>query len=216
MRLFVWDLHGTLERGNENAVKEISNKALASLGYTERLSLKDCQRLYGEKWFKYFEYLLPNEIYEKHLQLQSTAIDISNERPDIIRKYVRPTHHAHKVLEEISDSIHNQILISNTNPESLEMFLETLAIRRFFCREGTYAINGYERKLQRSKEEALREHLEGKNYDKIIIIGDTARDMGLIKVAGGTTYLYTHPNKRFQSCEADYYIRDLREVLREL
>lgn len=57
MKLFVWDFHGTLEKDNEHAVMEISNKVLENLGYTQRLSKEDNLMLYGKKWADYFEYL---------------------------------------------------------------------------------------------------------------------------------------------------------------
>ena len=61
MKLFVWDFHGTLEKGNELAVLEISNLILKKHDYKERFLESQCRELYGEKWFEYFEYLLPNE-----------------------------------------------------------------------------------------------------------------------------------------------------------
>lgn len=38
MKLFVWDFHGTLEKGNENAVLEITNRILKALVYERLMS----------------------------------------------------------------------------------------------------------------------------------------------------------------------------------
>jgi len=61
MKLFIWDLHGTLEQGNERAAIDMSNQILERFGYRERFSDEDVFKLYGLKWFQYFEYLLPHE-----------------------------------------------------------------------------------------------------------------------------------------------------------
>lgn len=38
MKLFVWDFHGVLEKDNDLAVLDISNKVLEQSGYAERFS----------------------------------------------------------------------------------------------------------------------------------------------------------------------------------
>ena len=38
MKLFVWDFHGVLEKGNDLAVLDITNKVLEQAGYSERLN----------------------------------------------------------------------------------------------------------------------------------------------------------------------------------
>ena len=47
MKLFVWDLHGVLEKGNEIALLEISNIILKKFGYLEKFSIEDCIKLNG-------------------------------------------------------------------------------------------------------------------------------------------------------------------------
>jgi len=74
-KLFVWDFHGTLEKGNENASRAITNNVLAKFGHKVRLSKHDAIKLYGKKWYEYYEYLLPNEPHEVHLTLQANSFD---------------------------------------------------------------------------------------------------------------------------------------------
>lgn len=40
MKLFIWDFHGVLEKGNDDAVVEITNLALRRHGYSRELTLK--------------------------------------------------------------------------------------------------------------------------------------------------------------------------------
>lgn len=216
MKLFVWDFHGTLEKGNERAVQEVSNLVLESLGYDERLSEEDSQRLYGRNWYEYFEHLLPQESHERHVQLQEVAFLLSNSRPDIIAKYVKPNDHAHEVLDAILASDHDQIVISHTLPESLELFLDVVQMVQYFPEGSAFAVNGHAREVQRTKQDVLREFLNGRSYRKIIIIGDSEKDMQLVSVAGGISYLYAHPGRPFPDCPVDYRIQDLRKIFSEL
>ena len=60
-KLFVWDYHGTLEKGNDEVVLAYTNMALEEMGYERRLTREENLKLYGILWYKYFEYLLPDE-----------------------------------------------------------------------------------------------------------------------------------------------------------
>ena len=74
--------------------------------------------------FKYFEQLLPKESHERHLELQEAAFEISIKQPEIIARHIKPNDHAYDVLEAIAQK-HQQIVISNTTPDSLELFLKS-------------------------------------------------------------------------------------------
>ncbi len=216
MKLFVWDFHGTLEKGNERAVQEVSNLVLESLGCAQRLSEEDSQRLYGRNWYEYFAHLLPQAPHEWHVQLQEAAFLLSNSRPDIIAKYVTPNDHAHEVLEAICLSEHDQIVISHTLPKSLDLFLEVARMTQYFPEGSAFAVNGHAREVQRTKQDVLREFLKGRSFEGIAVIGDSPADVQLVSVAGGVSYLYAHPGRPFRDCSAHYRIQDLREILREV
>lgn len=224
MKLFIWDYHGTLEQGNEKAVTEISNLALYQLGYFQRLTDEACSKLYGEKWPAYFKYLLPDEYRARHSELTETALNISLENPEIIKKHIQPTLHAHYVLEEIAQS-HQQIVISNTHPESLNFFLEVINVAHFFPEGYAFAAGGQSNQ-GRTKQDYLRDFVAGKKFDDIITIGDSPKDMELVTVArevagvNGVAYQYSHPGWNFKEGKLEGYtinqIRDLREVLKEI
>ncbi len=216
MNLFVWDFHGTLERGNERAVLEITNFVLASFGYSERLSERDCHRLYGALWYEYFARVLPRVSYERHVQLQEASFQHSHAHPEILRKHTKPNHHAHYVLDLIRGRRHEQIVISNTLPESLDLFLETVDMKQYFPDGQALAVNGHSRQAEKTKEDILQEFLAGKEYQKIVGIGDSPKDVELATVRGGKGYLYAHLGRPFKECNASHRIRDLRDVLREV
>jgi len=118
MKLFVWDYHGVIEQGNEISSWDVTNRVLNDYGYIERLSQEDAKKLYGNKWYEYFEHILPNESHERHLELQQAGFDFTQNNPKQIAKFIKPTPYVHDVLEEIAKN-HEQILISNTDPGSL-------------------------------------------------------------------------------------------------
>jgi phosphoglycolate phosphatase-like HAD superfamily hydrolase len=219
MKLFVWDFHGVMEQGNDEAVLEISNHALQMSGYAERFQIEDIRRLYGLKWWEYFADLIPSASKEDHLELQQRCLSGSPDYPNITRRCLRPTDGLMEVLGAIEQSGNEQILISNCLQSSLVQFVDKVGIGHFF--EGKYFSSHHPEQEGYSKAQILAEQLAGRDYDCIVIVGDSPTDIDLGKVArrngfSAVTYLYAHPGWEFKDCLADHRIRDLREVLREL
>jgi phosphoglycolate phosphatase-like HAD superfamily hydrolase len=213
VKLFVWDLHGVLERGNDHAVIDISNEVLSTFGYEQRFEYDDGRRLYGKKWYEYFAFLLPGETHDRHLQLQDACFTLSEERPDLQYRWMTPTPHVTTVLETVA-ARHQQIVISNTRPGTLDMFLKLLELTDYFTPGRAFAVDQHVRDEKTTKKDVLAEYLAGRPaFEEIVIIGDSASDMRMAEVAGGTTYLFAHPEFAFRNCPADFRIRDLREVL---
>lgn len=216
-KLFVWDFHGTLERGNYKAVWKISNLILKKFGFRQRLTQKKCQRLYGRKWFEYFKYLLPEESESTHFQLQEDCFLYSDAHPEIIGKYIKATPYSHLVLKTIQKS-HNQILISNTKPESLKIFIKSVGVGKFFGDHNCFAVDGHgSRNRLRNKRIILKNYLKKHDFDQLVVIGDSAKDIKLASVfSKSVSYLFAHKGQKFRKCEANYKIHDLRYVLQEL
>ncbi len=76
-KLFVWDLHGVLERGNDSAVVEITNTILKQFGYSQTLRSQDSLSLSGKRWHEYFASLLPHQAPEEHLKLQDACFQFA-------------------------------------------------------------------------------------------------------------------------------------------
>lgn len=217
MKLFVWDLHGTLEQGNEDAVLELSNQILEKFGYSERFDEVTNKSLYGLKWYQYFEHLLPDASHEEHIALQEASFDLSNssEGVAIIAKYIRPSRNAKKVLAKIAE-VHEQIVISNTVPESLPMFIKALGLERYFGGPRAIAVNQHARDAKRTKVDALREFLDGQTFDEVIVIGDSGGDMELADATNGKGYLYAHDGLEFRSDKGHHKINNLADILVEV
>ncbi len=211
--LFVWDFHGVLEEGNERAVLDNSNNVLESLGYGERFSEEDIASLYGKKWREYFEYLLPGREEEEYLHLEKSCVEYGLNHKEVIYKYISPTPHSYEVLEKILETGHSQILISNCGDTSLRAFIDSVQIRSYFPNGNSFAANNGD---GRSKKNILDDYLKGKEFDKVITIGDSPGDIEIVShLPNGVSFLYSHPGKTFRDCDPDYKIKDLRNVLRE-
>lgn len=217
-KLFVWDFHGTLEKGNELAVIEITNNALQKHGFVERLNEQDAITLYGLKWYEYFEFLLPNEPHETHVLLQHTCF----EWPDvfkIIAKYLNPNDHALNVLARIQEAGHHQILISNTSTDALPQFVSLAKMDRFFDETNTFAVMAHAKEVKRTKAHVFEEFLENnKGYADVIVIGDSLKDTALAEAVEGKAFLYRHPELLVEKNlnARTMPISDLRDVLKEV
>lgn len=215
MKLFVWDFHGVLEKDNDLAVREISNRVLEQAGYDRRLSEAENADLYGLKWYQYFERLLPELSHEQHLELQAACFAFAEGNLDVLAKHIRPTEHSVEVLRTIHEAGHDQIILSNTRPHDLLWFAQTVGIDSYFQGDRIIGVNAHQKHGDKSA--ALTFYLEGKTFDDVIIIGDSQGDMELQRVAGGTTYFYYHPHLTIPTpVVADHVIRDLRSLLVEV
>ncbi len=219
MKLFVWDFHGVLEKGNDDAIVEITNLALESHGYFRRMTQHEAEILAGMCWHEYFSFLLPELSNEKCKELQSTCFKISQKHPEIVEKYIQLNEHADFVLSSIQNSKHQQILISNTAPKSLDFFIETVGIEKYFLQSHRFGIDSHTQKTI-TKKNCLAEFLKNKNhFESIISIGDSPSDMALTDLnipLQGIGYLYSHPDRQHRTAKCHYKINDLRYVLQEI
>jgi phosphoglycolate phosphatase-like HAD superfamily hydrolase len=215
MKLFVWDFHGVLEKGNEYGVLEITNTILKKFGYKKRMTESQCRKMYGLKWYQYFEQLLPKEPLAKHLELQEACFFFSTNHPEVVAKNIKPNDHVVEVVESIAKS-HQQIVISNTKPDSLEMFLKSVSLDKFFLPDNAFAADAHGKDATTKKHHLLTKFLSDKKFDSYVYIGDSPEDIELVTLTGGKTYLYAHPGKTHKPAKADYMITDLREILKEV
>jgi phosphoglycolate phosphatase-like HAD superfamily hydrolase len=216
MKLFIWDFHGVLEKGNEDIVFKVTNMSLQRNAFSKRMSFQENIDLSGKKWFKYFEYLLPNESHETHLKLQQTCFDIEDENPDFQSTLIKANDYVLEVLKKISEK-HQQILISNCHESVLPKYLSSVKIDKYFNHQNTFSTSAslYPEKV--SKKEIFENYLKNNhNFDDFITTGDSPTDMEILEKGQGKRYLYAYPNRSFRNCESDYKIHDLREVLKEL
>lgn len=220
MKLFVWDLHGTLEQGNETAVIEVLNKILERHGYPARFEQNHALELYGRKWHEYFAHILPDESAETHVGLQAATFSYffsdNDEGMKIMNKHLRPSKNLLPTLKTLGKK-HEQILISNTIPEGLRLFIHLLGISKYFNETNAFPVDQHMSHVRGVKREILAGYLAVRpKYDEIIVIGDSETDMELAEAFGAKAYLYAHEGMSFRSEKGHYKINDLKEVLREL
>lgn len=215
MKLFVWDFHGVLEKGNDLAVLDITNQVLAAHRYNIRLDIATNSTYYGLKWYEYFERLLPDLTHEQCLALQAECFVCAEDNLDVIARHMRPTDFAADVLKTVKEAGHDQILLSNTRSRDLIWFVENVGLQEYLPPVKQFGVNAHE-KLG-TKQNALETYVKNRDFDGLVIIGDSEKDMILKRVCGGTTYFYTHPHLTAHiAVEADYRITDLRQVLNEI
>jgi phosphoglycolate phosphatase-like HAD superfamily hydrolase len=213
MKLFVWDFHGVLEKDNEHAVVEVTNQVLEEFGYKPSLTLKVAKELYGLKWGIYFKQLAPEADEETVLKMVDRGVEISN-TTDVIFRHIKPMDNCHEVLEKIRKAGHENMIISNTQPEALDRYLNAVKIMPFITHKIGADSHRKDPHTRNSKIKLLKEFLNSKNYDKVIVIGDRDTDMELGEAVGAINYYFINEfNKRLErySC-----ISDLKEVLKEV
>lgn len=217
MKLFVWDFHGVLEKGNDHAVVEITNMALEQHGYDRRMTVEESEYLAGLRWNEYFAYLLPEASPEECKKLQAVSVELSHNCPEIIAKHIKLNDHADYVLDSISSRKFTQILISNTQPKSLDLFVQFVGIEKYFPPSHRFAVDNHAHKHS-SKLDYLEGFLQDKHFPAgIVSIGDSPHDMAMIhNHPKGIGYLYAHPGRTHRKVESHYKISDLRHVLQEI
>ncbi len=218
-KLFVWDFHGTLEIGNDLAVIEITNKILEEEGYKHRLTEQDAAYLSGKSWFEYFKHLLPNIDHQESVELQKKCVSVSQKNPDIIAKHIKLSPNAAEVLEKIHHSNHTQIVVSNTQPRSLDIFLKSVGIEHYFPDHHRSAVDVDSHKDKKiTKREWLDGFLKDRNFPGgIVAIGDSPHDVELAEChQNGVGYLYSHPGRPHREHPKANKINDLIHILEEL
>lgn len=217
MKLFVWDFHGVLEKGTDDAVIEVTNHVLKLNGYERQMTYEESLYLAGLRWHEYFSYLLPDKSQEECFRLQAASVEISHNNPEMSFTKIFMNDYADTVLDSIHQSEHCQILISNTLPESLTMFVKHVNIEKYFKPEHRFGVCSHNEK-NLIKQDYLDQFLQKNGpFESIISIGDSPGDMSLVNENPyGIGYLYTHPWKKHREARCHHKINDLRQVLQEL
>jgi phosphoglycolate phosphatase-like HAD superfamily hydrolase len=210
MKLFIWDFHGTLEIGNDSIVVEITNAVLTSFGYRQRLTDEQSIEYSGSKWCEYFAKLLPHESNDTHMKLQEASFLYANAHPELITKFIKPASHALLVLEAIQKN-HDQILISSTKSALLALYLDTVNMNHIFPKGKAFATTTSTQ--TRTKLDIAREYLADKQFDQIIVIGDSPKDIEFGRELHATTILYTHTGRAFRTCNPTFKTNDLQHIL---
>jgi phosphoglycolate phosphatase-like HAD superfamily hydrolase len=159
--------------------------------------------------------LLPNLTHQEHVALQADCFKFAENNINILTKYIKPNNHALKVISEISKTGNTQIVISNTRQSDLIWFLDSIDIKSFFKDEYIIGVNAHQ--THKTKVDALTKVVKDLQPTKVVVIGDSENDLKMGKAVSATTYFYKHPHREHENTKnADYIIKDLRAVLKEL
>jgi len=136
--------------------------------------------------------------------------------PEIIATHIQLNDHAHFVLQSIRDFQLTQVLISNTQSKSLDLFVKIVGIEKYFPSSYRFGVDSHSQR-QMTKQDCLQAFLRDKEFSEgIISIGDSPGDMALIhQYPKSIGYLYAHPGRAHREASCHYKIHDLREVLKE-
>lgn len=219
-KLFVWDFHGTLERGNVYAVQELVNKAVLKAGHGSSISFEDTVKLYGLSWIDYFKYVHPGGTIEVWQKMKDITKEIQ-EKEKTVEKYIEPMYFADAVLGSIQGKGHTNIILSNSELKWIKYFVDLVGLTEYFDEYIAIDAHDYSREeseLKQAKSEALKGYIGENTFEEIIKIGDRESDIEAGKSVRAVTYFFRNEfnkNKKL-TVQPDYEISDLREILREI
>ena len=168
-KLFVWDYHGTLEKGNDEVVLAYTNMALEEMGYERRLTREENLKLYGILWYKYFEYLLPDESHERHLEIQDACLRIEQEHPEYWDMHLKANDGLFDVVRAVNAANHDQIIISNTEEHVIAPFIKAIGLDPYFP-AGKYFATNTHLGAKATKHDMLKTYIAGKQFDHFVAI----------------------------------------------
>jgi len=210
--LYVWDFHGTLEKGNELAVREICQSVLEHYGYYRKVTLQEVLDLYGSSWGEYFKTLVPSLPIETARQMTEEAVMLSQK---IASKYIQPMDHSLDTLLLLKVRGHTNIIVSNCRQYRITAFCESTGISPLLA--AAIGISGSEAMLEndviKTKAAHILKFANGRKFDRMFMIGDKETDVDAGLLAGAKTVLF-NPRKANVDTKAHHTITDLRDVLR--
>jgi phosphoglycolate phosphatase-like HAD superfamily hydrolase len=203
-----WDFHGVLEKNNEWAVRDTLNTVLKENGLTARANVDFVRQHYGISWRDFYKILLlqVNEETLDHLVKRSNDIGLNHSR-----RYIKPREHAHDVLYEILRSGGKNLLLSNTQPDKLEAFVNMVGLGGLFTE-----VHGGEshNDIVKYKASKIRDFCEHYRLSRVFVVDDSPLGVAYGKLVGAEIYHFLSHN-RTKHPQAHHGITDLRQVLQQ-
>jgi phosphoglycolate phosphatase-like HAD superfamily hydrolase len=218
--LFVWDFHGTLEKGNVRAVHELINRVLPLFGVHRSISLAKTAELYGLSWVDYCKEVYPEGDQKVWHDMKMKLFKIQDTEKTL-EKYMVPMDYADEVLRTIQEGGHSNIIVSNSSPQLIRHFVQLVKLHKYI--DAYIALDSHDaprQQLDIKQEKAgqIAEYLKGKSFSKIVKVGDRESDIGAGQAVGAITYFFRNEfNKNYKlKAKPTHEINDLRGVLREI
>lgn len=157
----------------------------------------------------------PHESPERHAELQAACVNHPRQ-PEIIARHIRANDYAPEVVRQITQRKHQQIVVSNTQPLALRVFLEAVKLHEDFPPETAFAADHHQNGSHLTKVALVKTYLRTRSFDRIEVVGDTTGDGELAERVQARFWLYSHPGRPFPDVRMYRRIRDLRDILSEL
>lgn len=207
-KLFVWDYHGTLCKGAEEAMKPIMESVLEVFGIKRDIKMQEILQLFGKPWgdcYRYFQPALTKEEIAGMVELsRKFSLEFSP-------RFIKPTDNVHHVLDKIKKSGDANVIVSSTEPKTLRWFIEFIAISHLV--DHAVGIPDWIDKNGGNPTEykALQVKEFAKDvFDDIVVTGDRESDVEIGKMLNAKTFLLSgNPVKT----KADRIISELTQVL---
>lgn len=97
--LFVWDFHGTLEKGNVYAVQELVNLILKDFEINKEISIKEVRDWYGLSWFDYFKLAIPEGNDKLWQDMVNKVLSLQQRGWNIIKAHIKLREPAEEVFK---------------------------------------------------------------------------------------------------------------------
>lgn len=209
--LFVFDFHGTLVEGNNEATLESTNLSLERHKKKERATLDFCMKNEGKPWSDYFRELCPDATEEEIKSMLEVALSFDDY---VIPKHVRLVKNAINVLEEIKKNGDVIIIVSSTNKEAFKEYMKHIKIDHLIDEfigitkeeetKGRYSIAEW-------KGKKIKEFIERGSFDRKFLIGNSMEDIRAGNIAGTNNFFF---NLEGEKCSlTQHSIKDLKEIL---
>lgn len=194
MKVFCWDLNGTLEEGSEIALTEAINESLAKRGIKRMVSTEDVFRFFGGDADK--------------LAREVSSVTIPREELEELtftkaEKYVKPTEGAEEALSEVRRRGDMNVVVSGSGARMVKRYLEVtrlmpyvngyIGIDTFQIMYSKMGIAAEIRGVYVEKTKALLQFADHSYVDRVVMVGDSTIDM---RVACATNTLLHQDGKR--------------------
>lgn len=187
--LYVFDLHGTLIQGNEDAMYEILKKVFDEKNLKININKQKLEELMGSPLDEIFGFLSPNSSREEISHMVDRFRKLS---PEISPKYLKPIEGILELLMKIKESGNVVAVVTTAHEKLASKMIEWTGISKYVDE-----LRGLgEGDPIRFKTTCISDLKSKYDYEKVYMIGDKEEDMIAGYHAQAITVLFNPKEKR--------------------
>lgn len=201
-----WDFHGVLEKDNELAVQSVMNAVLATFGYDKQVSVDFVLAMYGYHWKDLYKKVVSDAGDEA---LNSMVEESERIGVEHARRHIKPREGSHETLYLLAKKGYYNVLLSNTTPERLEQFVDSVGLGGLFTE-----IIGVENhtNIVDYKCSKIEDFCQRKQLSRKIVVDDSHLGIEVGKRVSATiVHFLSHDLEKHP--DAQYGIKNLKELL---